>query len=349
MQLANTAVPQLFKYAQEHSFAIPAINVASSSAVVAALEAAQKKSSPVILQLSQGGAAYFTGKGVSNAKQASSIAGAVAAAHYIRGIAPSYDIPVVLHTDHCSRPLLEWLDGMLDADEKYFKEQGEPLFSSHMIDLSAEEVEFNLQTTAKYLKRAAPMKQWLEMEIGITGGEEDGVNNESVDNSALYTQPETVLEIYNLLSPISPYFSIAAGFGNVHGVYKPGNVVLHPELLAHHQKAVADSIGGKDKKPLALVFHGGSGSTKEEYTQAISYGVVKVNVDTDMQYAFLTGVRDFVRGKKDYLNGPVGNPEGEDKPNKKFFDPRVWLRAGEVTMAKRVEEAIADFGCAGTL
>ncbi len=302
---------QLFEYAQKHNFAIPAINVASSSAVVAALEAARDSASPLILQLSQGGAAYFTGKGVSNSDQAASITGAISAAHYIREIAPAYKIPVVLHTDHCSRSLLPWLDGMLDADEKYFKEHGEPLFSSHMVDLSAEEVTYNLETTAKYLKRVAPMKQWIEMEIGITGGEEDGVNNESVDNDSLYTQPETVLQIYELLSPISPYFSIAAGFGNVHGVYKPGNVKLHPELLQQHQKLVCEKTGTKDDKPVFLVFHGGSGSTKDEYKLAISYGVVKVNVDTDMQYAFLTGIRDFVLNKKEYLMGPIGNPEGE--------------------------------------
>lgn len=302
---------QLFKYAQKHNFAIPAINVASSSAVVAALEAARDSTSPLILQLSQGGAAYFTGKGVSNSDQAASVKGAIAAAHYIREIAPSYKIPVVLHTDHCSRSLLPWLDGMLDADEQYFKEHGEPLFSSHMVDLSAEEVTYNLEKTAMYLKRAAPMRQWIEMEIGITGGEEDGVNNESVNNDSLYTQPETVLQIYQLLSPISPYFSIAAGFGNVHGVYKPGNVSLHPELLQQHQKLVCEKTGTQDKKPIVLVFHGGSGSTKDEYKEAISYGVAKVNVDTDMQYAFLTGIRDYVLQKKDYLMGPIGNPEGE--------------------------------------
>jgi fructose-bisphosphate aldolase class II len=232
------------------------------------------------------------------------------------------------------------LDGLLDADEAYFKANGEPLFSSHMIDLSEEEVDFNIETTARYLKRSAPMKQWLEMvgyhlsffrvvllmhlqEIGITGGEEDGVNNEDVDNNSLYTQPEDILAIYKALSPISPYFSIAAGFGNVHGVYKPGNVKLHPELLGKHQKYVKDAIGAKEDKPVFLVFHGGSGSTKQEFLDAISYGVVKVNLDTDLQYAYLTGIRDYVLNKKDYLSTQVGNPDGEDKPNKKFYDPRV--------------------------
>ncbi|KAI4179798.1 MAG: hypothetical protein LQ346_007120 [Caloplaca aetnensis] len=342
-------VLKLFKYAQEKEFAIPAINVTSSSTVVASLEAARDKKAPIILQMSQGGAAYFAGKGVANDKQQASIAGAIAGAHYIRSIAPSYDIPVILHTDHCAKKLLPWLDGMMDADEAYFKEHGEPLFSSHMIDLSEEEVDYNIETTAKYLKRAAPMKQFLEMEIGITGGEEDGVNNEDVDNNSLYTQPEDILNIYNTLSAISPYFSIAAGFGNVHGVYKPGNVKLHPELLNKHQAHVKDKTGAKDNKPVFLVFHGGSGSSKAEYKEAISNGVVKVNLDTDLQYAYLTGIRDYVLKKKDYIMSQVGNPEGEDKPNKKFFDPRVWVREGEKTMSARVQEGLVDFNTANQL
>jgi len=218
-----------------------------------------------------------------------------------------------------------------------------------MIDLSEEEVEWNISTTAKYLKRAAPLKQWLEMEIGITGGEEDGVNNEDVDNNSLYTQPEDILAIYKALSPISPYFSIAAGFGNVHGVYKPGNVKLHPELLGKHQKYVKDAIGAKEDKPVFLVFHGGSGSSKKEYTDAIGYGVVKVNLDTDLQYAYLTGIRDYVLKKKDYIMTQIGNPDGDDKPNKKYFDPRVWVREGEKTMSTRVAEGLVDFNTAGQL
>jgi len=342
-------VLNLFKYAQQHNFAIPAINVTSSSTVVAALEAARDLKAPIILQTSQGGAAYFAGKGVDNKDQTASIIGAVAAANYIRSVAPAYGIPVVLHSDHCAKKLLPWLDGMLDADEAYFKEHGEPLYSSHMIDLSEEEVDWNIETTAKYLKRAAPMKQWLEMEIGITGGEEDGVNNESVDNNALYTQPEDIHRIWVTLSKISPYFSIAAGFGNVHGVYKPGNVKLHPELLKKHQAYVKEKENTKEDKPVYLVFHGGSGSTKQEYKDAISYGVVKVNLDTDLQYAYLTGIRDYVLNKKDYLMQQVGNPEGEDKPNKKYFDPRVWVREGEKTMSKRVQEGLKDFNAAGQL
>ncbi|SLM41053.1 fructose-bisphosphate aldolase 1 [Lasallia pustulata] len=342
-------VLKLFNYAQEKKFAIPAINVTSSSTAVAALEAARDKKAPIILQMSQGGAAYFAGKGVANGDQQASIAGAVAGAHYIRSIAPAYDIPVILHTDHCAKKLLPWLDGMMDADEAYFKEHNEPLFSSHMIDLSEEEVDWNIQTTAKYLKRAAPMKQWLEMEIGITGGEEDGVNNEDVDNNSLYTQPEDIYNIYHTLSAISPYFSIAAGFGNVHGVYKPGNVKLHPELLGKHQQYVKEKINAKEDKPVFLVFHGGSGSTKQEYKDAIGYGVVKVNLDTDLQYAYLTGIRDYVLKKKDYLMSQVGNPDGEDKPNKRYFDPRVWVREGEKTMTARVQEGLEDFNAAGQL
>jgi len=338
---------KLFKHAQANKYAIPAINVTSSSTVVGALEAARDKKSPIILQTSQGGAAYFAGKGVSNDGQAASIGGAIAAAHYIRSVAPLYGVPVILHSDHCAKKLLPWLDGMIDADEAYFKEHGEPLFSSHMIDLSEEPVEWNIETTAKYLKRCAPIKLFLEMEIGITGGEEDGVNNESVDNASLYTQPEDIYEIHKTLSAISPFFSIAAGFGNVHGVYKPGNVQLHPELLSKHQNYVKEKTGAKDDKPVFLVFHGGSGSTKEEFKQAISYGVVKVNLDTDLQWAYLLGIRDYVLNKKDYIMTQVGNPDGEDKPNKKFYDPRVWVREGEKTMSTRVSEALVDFNTAG--
>ncbi|TQS35654.1 hypothetical protein Golomagni_03920 [Golovinomyces magnicellulatus] len=342
-------VLKLFQYAKEHKFAIPAINVTSSSTVVASLEAARDARAPIILQMSQGGAAFFAGKGVANSKQEASIAGGIAGAHYIRAIAPVYGIPVILHTDHCAKKLLPWLDGLLDADEAYFKQHGEPLFSSHMIDLSEESVEYNIETTAKYLKRAAPMKQWLEMEIGITGGEEDGVNNEDVDNNSLYTQPEDILNIYKTLSPISQYFSIAAGFGNVHGVYKPGNVKLHPELLGKHQKFVQEAMGLEQIKPIFLVFHGGSGSTKQEFLDAISHGVVKVNLDTDLQYAYLSGVRDYVLKKKDYLMTQVGNPDGESKPNKQHIDPRVWVREGEKSMSVRVTEGLKDFNCVGQL
>lgn len=342
-------VRALFDYAQAHHFAIPAINVTSSSTVVAALEAARDDKAPIILQCSQGGSAYFAGKGVDNKNQEASIAGAVAAAHYIRSIAPAYGIPVVLHTDHCAKKLLPWLDGMLDADEAYYKLHGEPLFSSHMIDLSEEDHASNIATTKKYFERAAKMNQWLEMEIGITGGEEDGVDNSGVESHKLYTQPEEVFEVYKALAPISPNFSIAAAFGNVHGVYKPGNVKLHPELLGKHQEYAKEQLKTSAPHPLYLVFHGGSGSSKQEFETGISNGVVKVNIDTDTQYAYLTGIRDFVLKNKDYLMSQVGNPEGADKPNKKFFDPRVWVREGEKTMSKRIKEALEFFNTAGQL
>lgn len=336
-------VRQLFLYAQEKGFAIPAINVTSSSTVVAALEAARDNNSPIILQTSQGGAAYFAGKGVSNEGQNASIQGSIAAAHYIRAIAPAYGIPVVLHTDHCAKKLLPWFDGMLEADEKFFKETGEPLFSSHMLDLSEESDEENIATCVKYFERMTKLGQWLEMEIGITGGEEDGVNNEHVQKESLYTLPETVYKVHEALAPIAPNFSIAAAFGNVHGVYKPGNVQLKPEILGDHQKYAKEQSGSSSDKPLFLVFHGGSGSTQQEFDTAITHGVVKVNLDTDCQYAYLEGIRDYVLTKKDYISSQVGNPDGEDKPNKKYFDPRVWVREGEKTMSKRIAEALSIF------
>lgn len=335
-------VRALFDYCQEKGFAIPAINVTSSSTVVSALEAARDNKSPIILQTSQGGAAYFAGKGVSNTDQNASIRGAIAAAQYIKSIAPAYGIPVVLHTDHCAKKLLPWFDGMLEADEAHFKEHGVPLFSSHMLDLSEETDDENIATCVKYFTRMAKMNQWLEMEIGITGGEEDGVNNEHVDKESLYTSPETVFAVHAALAPISPNFSIAAAFGNVHGVYKPGNVVLRPSILGEHQEYAQKQLGGK-KHPLYLVFHGGSGSTQEEFDTAIKNGVVKVNLDTDCQYAYLTGIRDYVLNKKDYIMTQVGNPDGEDKPNKKYFDPRVWVREGEKTMSARIAEALSIF------
>jgi len=342
-------VLKLFSYAKEKGFAIPAVNVTSSSTIVAVLEAARDLKSPVILQASTGGAQFFAGKAIPNGNMEASVAGAIAAAHFIRSIAPIYGVPVVLHTDHCPKKALPWMDGMLAADEEFFKKNGTPLFSSHMLDLSEEEVDYNIKTCAEYLKRMAPMKQWLEMEIGITGGEEDGQNNEDVDNNALYTQPEDIYKVYSTLSAISPYFSIAAAFGNVHGVYHPGNVRLHPELLGKHQEHVAKEISSKTDKPVFFVFHGGSGSTKDEFKTAISHGVVKVNLDTDLQWAYLTGIRDYMGSKADYLKAQVGNPEGEQKPNKKYYDPRVWIREGEKTMTARVKQALEDFGAAGVL
>ncbi|KAJ1957435.1 Fructose-bisphosphate aldolase 1 [Linderina pennispora] len=342
-------VKKLFDYAKEHKFAIPAINCTSSSTVNAVLEAARDQKTPIIIQFSQGGSAFYAGKGVSNKDQQASILGAIAGAYHVRAVAKHYGVPVVLHSDHCGRPLLPWLDGMLAADEAYFKEHNEPLFSSHMIDLSAETKEFNISTTAEYFKRCAPMKLWLEMEIGITGGEEDGVSHDTSDKSALYTPSEDVYEVYQALSPIAPYFSIAAAFGNVHGVYKPGNVVLSPQLLAGHQKYVKEQIKSESDYPLYLVFHGGSGSTEAEINEAVANGVVKMNVDTDTQFAYLEGVRNFILEKKDYLASQVGNPTGEDAPNKKYYDPRVWVREGEKAMYSRVQKANADLGNVNTL
>ena len=336
-------VRQLFLYAQQKGFAIPAINVTSSSTVVAALESARDNKAPIILQTSQGGAAYFAGKGVANKNQEASIAGSIAAAHYIRAIAPAYGIPVILHTDHCAKKLLPWFDGMLTADEEFFAKTGEPLFSSHMLDLSEESDDENIATCVKYFERMTKMGQFLEMEIGITGGEEDGVNNEHVSKDSLYTQPETVFAVHAALAPIGPNFSIAAAFGNVHGVYKPGNVQLRPEILGDHQKYAKAQTGSSSDFPLFLVFHGGSGSSQEEFDTGIKNGVVKVNLDTDCQFAYLAGIRDYVLTKKDYLLTQVGNPDGDDKPNKKYFDPRVWVREGEKTMSARISDALEIF------
>ncbi|CAF1098935.1 unnamed protein product [Rotaria sordida] len=344
--LTGDSVMKLFSYAKEHHFAIPAFNVTSSSAINAVLEAARDAKSPVIIQISQGGAQFYAGKGLNNDGQAASILGAVAAAHHVRNVAKTYQVPVVLHSDHCAKKLEPWFVGMVEADEAYFKEHGQPLFSSHMLDFSEESKDHNIAACQKYLTRMAPMKIWLEMEIGITGGEEDGVDNTGVDNAALYTQPEDIWDIYRQLSSIAPHFSIAAAFGNVHGVYKPGNVRLHPELLAKHQAYVKDKLNTNDEHPVFLVFHGGSGSTKDEIKTAVKNGVVKMNIDTDTQYAYWEGILKFYKKNESRLQGLL---DSEDKPNKKFYDPRVWLREAELSMKKRVQEAFNDLGSANTL
>jgi len=340
--LTGDQTRKLFEYARENRFAIPAVNVTSSSTANAVLEAARDIKAPIIIQCSQGGSAFFAGKGLPNGNQEASIAGAIAAAQHIRTVAASYGVPVVMHSDHCAHKLLPWFDGMLEADAAYFQQHGVPLFSSHMLDLSEESKEENIATCVKYLEKMAKLNLWLEMEIGITGGEEDGVDNTGVDNASLYTQPEDIYDVYTSLSKVSPNFSIAAAFGNVHGVYKPGNVKLRPEILGNHQKYVSEKTG-KDK-PLFLVFHGGSGSTKEEIHTAVQDGVVKMNVDTDTQFAYLVGMRDFFKKKEGYIQTQVGNPEGSDKPNKKYYDPRVWVREGEKTLSERVKEACTDLG-----
>jgi len=349
--LSGEQTRKLFEHARENKYAIPAINVTSSSTANAALEAARDVNSPIILQVSQGGAAFWAGKGIKNDadKQQASIAGAVAAAAFVRAVAPAYGIPVVMHSDHCAKKLLPWFDGMLDADEAYFKEHGVPLFSSHMLDLSEESKEENIETCVKYFKRMAKMNQWLEMEIGITGGEEDGVDNSDVDNASLYTQPEDIFDVYKAFAEVSPNFSIAAAFGNVHGVYKPGNVKLRPEILGKHQEYAAQQLSNGDQKPLFLVFHGGSGSSEAEIQEAVSNGVVKMNVDTDAQFAYMEGIRNFITKNIEYLKTQVGNPDGPDKPNKKKYDPRVWVRESELTMRDRVNQACKDLNNVNTL
>ncbi|XP_075591111.1 uncharacterized protein LOC142598013 [Dermatophagoides farinae] len=332
-------VREIFNYAQTHNFAIPAINVTSSSTVVACLDAAREVGCPIIIQVSHGGAASFVGKSLDNTSNNASAQGSIAAAKFVRQMAKVYNVPVIMHSDHCAKKILGWLDKMIAADEEHFKEFGVPLFSSHMIDLSEETKQDNINLSFKYLQKTAKINCWLEMEIGITGGEEDGVNNESVDNASLYTQPEDIYDIYKKFSTVTDLFSIAAGFGNVHGVYKPGNVKLHPELLGKHQDYLKKMINSKKDKPVYFVFHGGSGSTPEEIKTAVKYGVVKMNIDTDTQWAYCSGLRDYFQKNKDYVQTQVGNPDGPEKPNKKYYDPRVFIRQAEVYMTKRIVEA----------
>ena len=335
---------KIFDIAKQHQFALPAVNVVGTNSINAVMEAAKSVNSPVIIQFSNGGAAFYAGKGLSNDGERAAIAGAISGAKHVHTLAELYGIPVILHTDHAARKLLPWIDGLLEAGEEHYKKYGKPLFSSHMIDLSEESLEDNLSTCEEYLKRMSAIDMTLEIELGITGGEEDGVDNTGVDNSALYTQPEEVCEAYERLSKISNRFTIAASFGNVHGVYKPGNVHLEPKILDNSQKYIEKKLG-TDPKPVNFVFHGGSGSSPEEIKEAISYGVVKMNIDTDTQWAFWSGVRSYTTKYHDYLQSQIGNPEGEDKPNKKYYDPRKWLRAGEESMRDRVIKAFEELNC----
>jgi fructose-bisphosphate aldolase class II len=341
-------VQAIFKYAKENSFAIPAVNVIGSSTVNAVLETAAELNSPVIIQFSNGGAQFNAGKGLSNENQKAAVAGGVAGAKHIHELAEAYGATVILHTDHCAKKLLPWIDGLLDASERHFAATGKPLYSSHMIDLSEEPIEENIAICKEYLARMSKMDMTLEIELGITGGEEDGVDNTDVDDSKLYTQPEEVAYAYEELSKISPRFTIAAAFGNVHGVYKPGNVKLTPKILRNSQEYVSEKYG-LEHNHIDFVFHGGSGSTLEEIREAIGYGVIKMNIDTDLQYAFMTGVRDYVQGNRDYLQSQIGNPEGDDQPNKKKYDPRVWLREGEKTFVQRLKQAFEDLNNVDTL
>ncbi len=341
-------VTEIFEYAKQNNFALPAVNVIGSSNVNAVLETAAKLNSPVIIQFSNGGAAYNAGKGLSNDGQKAAIAGAVAGAKHIHTLAEAYGATVILHTDHCAKKLLPWIDGLMDANEEFYAQTGNSLYSSHMLDLSEEPIEENLDISCKYFERMAKMGMTLEIELGVTGGEEDGVDNSGVDSSKLYTQPDEVAYAYERLNAISPNFTIAAAFGNVHGVYKPGNVKLTPKILDNSQKYVQEKFGTSDK-PVNFVFHGGSGSTVEEIREAIGYGAIKMNIDTDLQFAYTEGIRDYMTGNIEYLKSQIGNPDGDDKPNKKFYDPRVWVRKGEETFMTRLVQAFEDLNNVNTL
>lgn len=341
-------VQEIFRYAKEKGFALPAVNVIGSNTINGVLETAASLNAPVIIQFSNGGAQFNAGKGLSNEGEKAAIFGAIAGAKHIHQLAEAYGATVILHTDHCAKKLLPWLDGLLDASEKHFATTGKSLFSSHMIDLSEEPLEENIEICKNYLGRMSKMDMTLEIELGVTGGEEDGVDNTDVDDSKLYTQPEEVAHAYEELSKVSHRFTIAAAFGNVHGVYKPGNVKLTPKILKNSQEFLSKKHG-VGPNHINFVFHGGSGSTVEEIREAIGYGVIKMNIDTDMQYAYMAGVRDYFQSKKEYLQSQIGNPEGSDRPNKKAYDPRVWLREGEKSFVARLKKAFEDLNNVNTL
>nr|WP_229855196.1 class II fructose-bisphosphate aldolase [Candidatus Sulfurimonas marisnigri] len=339
--LFGSDVQKVYKHAKDMGFAIPAVNVVGTDSINAILESAAKVNSPVIIQFSNGGASFYAGKGLSNENEKAAIVGAISGAMHVHMMAEVYGVAVILHTDHAAKKLLPWIDALLSASEDYFKTYGKPLFSSHMLDLSEEPLEENISTCKAYLERMSKIGMSIEIELGCTGGEEDGVDNSSIDNSLLYTQPEDVAYAYEELSQVSPHFTIAASFGNVHGVYKPGNVQLTPKILDNSQKYIQEKFN-TGEKPVNFVFHGGSGSEPSEIEEAIGYGVIKMNIDTDTQWATWIGVKDYYEKNKDYLQGQIGNPQGEDKPNKNYYDPRKWLRSGQMTLIARVEEAYKD-------
>lgn len=345
---AGKEIQRIHQYAKEKGFAMPAVNVVGSDSVNAVMETAAALNAPVIIQFSNGGAHFNAGKGLSNENEKAAIAGGIAGAKHVHELAKVYGATVILHTDHCAKKLLPWIDGLLDAGEKFYKENGKPLYSSHMIDLSEEPIDENIEICKRYLERMSKIGMTLEIELGITGGEEDGVDNTDVDSSKLYTQPEEVAYAYEELSKISDQFTIAAAFGNVHGVYKPGNVKLRPIILKNSQDYVQKKFN-TGHNPIDFVFHGGSGSSLEEIREAIGYGVIKMNIDTDMQFAFTEGVRDYMVNNLEYLKTQIGNPEGDDIPNKKYYDPRKWLREGELTFKKRLEQAFKDLNNVNTL
>jgi fructose-bisphosphate aldolase class II len=335
----------LYQDAKENQFALPAVNTIGTNSINATLETAAKVNSPVIIQFSNGGAQFIAGKGMPNDNLQANIAGAISGALHIHNVAKYYGVPVVLHTDHAAKKWLPWISGLLDAGEQYFKEKKQPLFSSHMLDLSEESLEENISTSVAYYQRMQPLGMGIEIELGVTGGEEDGVDNTDVENSKLYTQPEDVAYAYSELKKVGERFTVAAAFGNVHGVYKPGNVELRPVILHNSQEFIAKKFNTTDPKPVYFVFHGGSGSPQHQIREAIGYGAIKMNIDTDLQWAFWEGVLDNYKKHEGYLQGQLGNPEGEDKPNKKYYDPRVWLRKGEETFIKRLEQAFEDLNC----
>jgi len=334
-------VQKVYAHAKEVGFAIPAVNVVNTDSINAVLEAAAKVNSPVIIQFSNGGASFYAGKSLSNENEKAAIVGAVAGAIHIHRMAEAYGVAVILHTDHAAKKLLPWIDALLEMGENYFKTEGKPLFSSHMLDLSEEPIAENITICKSYLERMSKIGMSIEIELGVTGGEEDGVDNTNIDNALLYTQPEEVAFAYKELNEVSSHFTIAASFGNVHGVYKPGNVQLTPKILDNSQKHIAKEFG-TNAKPVNFVFHGGSGSQPSEITEAIGYGVIKMNIDTDTQWATWDGVRNYVAKNHDYLQGQIGNPDGDDKPNKKYYDPRKWLRAGQESLVTRIEQAFKD-------
>jgi fructose-bisphosphate aldolase class II len=339
--ITGVDVKTVFDFAKRNRFAFPAVNCTGTNSVNSVLEAARDMNTAVIIQFSNGGAAFFSGKGLSNEGQQASIAGGAAAAMYVHQIAEAYGVPVILHTDHAARKLLPWVDGLIAQGEAHYQKYGKPLYSSHMLDLSEEPIEKNIATCAEYLKRMDKIGMTLEIELGVTGGEEDGVDNTGIDNSLLYTQPEEVAYAYENLSKISNHFTIAASFGNVHGVYKPGNVKLMPKILDNSQKFITKKYN-TNENPINFVFHGGSGSSLEEIREAISYGVIKMNIDTDTQWAAWNGVMEYYKKNEAYLQGQIGNPDGDDKPNKKYYDPRKWLRELENSMTQRIKQAFED-------
>ncbi|MBI3556840.1 MAG: class II fructose-bisphosphate aldolase [Deltaproteobacteria bacterium] len=342
----GSALHDLYQYAKENKFALPAVNAIGTDSVNSVLETAKMVSSPVIIQFSNGGGQFYAGKSLKLENDKAAALGAISAAHHIQLLAEHYGVPVVIHTDHAAKKILPWVDGMLAAGEAHFKAYKKPLFSSHMLDLSEEPLEENIEISAKYFQRMNAMQTGIEIELGVTGGEEDGVDNSEVDNSKLYTQPEDVAYAYSHLKEVGANFTIAASFGNVHGVYKPGNVKLSPVILKNSQDHVQKKFGTATK-PVSFVFHGGSGSEKHEIREALEYGVVKMNIDTDMQWAFWEGIKDFYESKKAYLQGQLGNPDGPDAPNKKYYDPRVWLRKGEDNLVKRLKGAFEDLNNIG--